>query len=86
MYIPAWVLYPDSVSIRSTWVKDKRGKIRFVPAHAHAQRLIESYLMMAGHGDDKDGPLFWPVRNNRTGELERPLNANSLYRNVVRKY
>lgn len=27
-----------------------------------------------------------PVRNNRTGELERPLNSNSLYRNIVRKY
>jgi len=67
-------------------VKSKRGKIRFVPVHAQAQRLIESYLVMAGHGDDKDGPLFRPVRNNRTGELERPLNANSLYRNVVRKY
>jgi integrase/recombinase XerD len=67
-------------------VKGKRGKIRFVPAHAQAQRLIESYLLMVGHGDDKDGPLFRPVRNNRTGELDRPLNANSLYRNVVRKY
>ena len=33
-----------------------------------------------------DGPLFRPVRNNRTGELERALNANSLYRNIVRKY
>lgn len=67
-------------------VKGKRGKIRFVPAHAQAQRLIESYLLLAGHGDDHDGPLFRPVRNNRTGELDRPLNANSLYRNVVRKY
>jgi integrase/recombinase XerD len=67
-------------------VKGKRGKIRFVPAHAKAQRLIESYLLMAGHGDDIDGPLFRPVCNNRTGELERPLNANSLYRNVVIKY
>ena len=67
-------------------VKGKRGKIRFVPAHAQAQRLIESYLLMAGHAEDKDGPLFRPVRNNRTGVLERPLNANSLYRNVVRKY
>jgi len=55
-------------------VTGKRGKIHFVPAQA--QRLIESYLVMAGHGDDKDGPLFRPVRNNRTGELERPLNAN----------
>jgi integrase/recombinase XerD len=67
-------------------VKGKRGKIRFVPAHAQAQRLIESYLLLAGHAEDNDGPLFRPVRNNRTGELERPLNANSLYRNVVRKY
>lgn len=67
-------------------VKGKRGKIRFVPAHAQAQRLIESYLLMAGHGEDKDGPLFRPVRNNRTGELERPLNANSIYRNIVKKY
>lgn len=67
-------------------VKGKRGKIRFVPAHAQAQRLIESYLLLAGHGADNDGPLFRPVRNNRTGELDRPLNTNSLYRNVVRKY
>lgn len=67
-------------------VKGKRGKIRFVPAHAQAQRLIESYLLMAGHTGNHDGPLFRPVRNNRTGDLERPLNANSLYRNVVRKY
>ncbi len=65
-------------------VKSKRGKIRFVPAHPQAQRLIEHYLLMAGHGDDKDGALFRPVRNNRTGELERPLNANSLYRNEMR--
>jgi integrase/recombinase XerD len=67
-------------------VKGKRGKIRFVLAHAQAQRLIESYLLMSGHGDDKDGPLFWPGRNNRTGEVERALNTNSTYRNIVRKY
>ncbi len=42
--------------------------------------------MMAGPVDNQDGPLFRPVRNNRTGELERPLNADSLYRNVGGKY
>src|SRR6202162_3332068 len=31
-------------------VKGKRGKIRFVPAHAMAQRLIKEYLGLAGHG------------------------------------
>lgn len=67
-------------------VKGKRDKIRYVPLHPLAQRLIDNYLAVAGHGEDNGGPLFRPVRNNRTGELERPLNPNSIYRNVVRKY
>jgi len=67
-------------------MKGKRDKARYVPLHPLAQRLIEEYLGLAGHGHDGDGPLFRPVRNNRTGELERPLNPNSIYRNVVRRY
>lgn len=67
-------------------VEGKGDKIRYVPLHPLAQRLIEQYLSLAGHSADSDGALFRPVRNNRTGELERSLNANSLYRNVVRKY
>jgi len=27
-----------------------------------------------------------PVTNNRTGDLDRPLDPNSVYRNVVQKY
>ncbi len=67
-------------------VKGKRDKIRYIPLHPQAQRLIESYLLLAGHADDLDGPLFRPVRNNKTGELEKHLNPNSIYRNIVRKY
>jgi site-specific recombinase XerD len=67
-------------------IKGKGDKIRYVPLHPLAQRLIENYLLLAGHGADGDGPLFRPVRNNRTGELERALHPNSIYRNVVRKY
>jgi site-specific recombinase XerD len=67
-------------------IKGKREKIRFVPVHALAQRLIEEYLLRSGHGNDLAGPLFRPVKNNRTGELRRFLNANSVYRNIVRKY
>lgn len=67
-------------------VKGKRGKIRFVPVHAQAQRLIDSYLLLAGHAEEMDGPVFRPVRNNRTGNIDRPLNANSIYRNVLKKY
>ncbi len=67
-------------------IKGKRDKIRFVPVHAMAQRLVEEYLQMAGHGDDITGPFFRPVKNNRTGELRRHLDPNSVYRNIVRKY
>lgn len=67
-------------------VLGKRDKIRFIPANPLAQRLIEEYLAEAGHREDLKGPLFRPVRNNRTGELDRPLNPNSIYRNILRKY
>jgi integrase/recombinase XerD len=67
-------------------VKGKRDKIRYVPLHPLAQRLIENYVLLAGHGEDLNGPIFRPVSNNRTGELARALNPNSIYRNIVRKY
>lgn len=67
--------------------QSKRDKVRFVPIHAAAQRLIEEYLALAGHGADVGGPLFRPVKNNRTAEgLDRPLDPASLYRNIVRHY
>jgi integrase/recombinase XerD len=67
-------------------VHGKRDKVRFIPVHAMAQRLIEEYLAMAGHADDASGPLFRPVTNNRTKELDRPLDPDSVYHNIVRKY
>src|SRR6202789_2174533 len=68
-------------------IKGKRDKVRFVPIHAAAQRLIEEYLALAGHGADSGGPLFRPVKNNRTAEkLDRPLDPASVYRNIVRHY
>ena len=64
----------------------KRSKIRFIPINAAAQRLLEEYLAATGHRHDTDGALFRPVRNNRTGNLDRPLDPGSVYQNVVRKY
>jgi integrase/recombinase XerD len=66
-------------------VKGKRGKVRFVPVHAMAQRLIEEYLALVGHGADTAGLVFRPVTNNRTGDLDRPLDPASVYQNIVRK-
>jgi integrase len=51
-----------------------------------AQRLIEDYLALTGHRTDMQGALFRPVKNNRTGRLDRHLDPASVYRNIVRKY
>jgi integrase/recombinase XerD len=67
-------------------IKGKRDKIRFVPMHPMAQRLIEEYLALAGHAADAAGPVFRPVTNNRTGDLDKALDGRSVYDNVVRKY
>ncbi len=67
-------------------VKGKRDKIRFVPVHALVSRLIEEYLSVAGHREFLDSALFRPVKNNRTGTLDKHLDPGSIYHNVVRKY
>jgi integrase len=41
---------------------------------------------IAGHRSDLEGALFRPVKNNRTGLLDRHLDPASVYRNIVRKY
>ena len=67
-------------------VKGKRDKVRFIPVNAAAQRLIEEYLALTGHRGDVEGALFRPVKNNRTGRLDRHLDPASIYRNIVLKY
>jgi integrase/recombinase XerD len=67
-------------------IMGKRDKIRFIPVNAAAQRTIEEYLDRAGHRTDADGALFRPVKNNRTGRLDRHLDPASIYRNIVCKY
>ncbi|MFZ1494646.1 MAG: tyrosine-type recombinase/integrase [Candidatus Competibacter denitrificans] len=67
-------------------VDGKGGKIRFLPMAPLAARLIEAYLAQAGHGEDRTGPLFRPVRNNATGTLNKPLHPTSIYHEIVRYY
>jgi integrase len=51
------------------------------PETPPSQRLIEEYLALAGHAADTGGPVFRPVTNNRTGDLDRPLVPASVYQN-----
>jgi hypothetical protein len=75
-----------SVPEISANVSFKRAKIRFVPVNAAAQRMIEDYLALTGRRNDVEGALFRPVNNNRTGRLDRHLDPDSVYQNIVRKY
>src|SRR6476661_4923225 len=37
---------------------------------------IHDDLEPAGHGDDEQGPLFRPIRNNRTGRIDKPQHRD----------
>lgn len=63
-------------------IHGKGSKVRYIPLHPAAQAAIDDYLQASGH---TSGPLFRPVRNNRTGTLERPLSTDGVYK-IVRGY
>jgi integrase/recombinase XerD len=72
-------------------VHGKRDKIRFVPVHPMALRLIGEYLERGGHGGGGEprkprlSPL--PARGEQwTGILDEHLDPGSIYRNIVMKY
>jgi site-specific recombinase XerD len=67
-------------------VEGKRDRVRYLPLHVLAQRLIRVYLDAAGHGNDLKGPLFRPVKNNRTKTLAKPLHPTSVYQDIVKRY
>jgi integrase/recombinase XerD len=66
-------------------VSGKGGKTRYLPLHPGTHALIHEYLDAAGHGEDEAGALFRPMRNNRTGRLERAITPDGIYK-LVRAY
>jgi site-specific recombinase XerD len=67
-------------------VEGKGEKVRFIAAHPLAQRLVHTYLEASKHGEDLEGPLFRPVKNNVTGVLRKPLHPTSVYQDIVKRY
>jgi len=66
-------------------VAGKGEKTRYLPLHPGTNKLIHDYLEAAGHGADEDGALFRPIRNNRTGRINKALDPDMVYR-LVRTY
>ncbi len=77
----------DRRGIKHLRVHGKGSKIRFVPAHPAALARIEEYLDAAGHKADGEGPLFRPIKNNRSGGgLGAALTPGGVYVAVVCHY
>ena len=66
-------------------VSGKGEKTRYLPLHPGTNELIHDYLEAAGHGADENGALFRPIRNNRTGRVDKALDPDMVYR-LVRGY
>ena len=78
--------YSSRQGMRHLRVEGKGEKIRYLAVHPEAQRLIHEYLEAAGHAEDLKGPLFRPLKNNRTKELNKPLHPSSVYLDIVKHY
>ncbi|HZY58841.1 MAG TPA: tyrosine-type recombinase/integrase [Candidatus Binataceae bacterium] len=66
-------------------VAGKGEKTRYLPLHPGTNELIHDYLDAAGHGEDENGALFRPLKNNRTRRLDRALTPDGVYK-LVRGY
>lgn len=66
-------------------VHGKGGKTRYIPLHPAASGWVYDYLEAAGHVDDTHGALFRPIRNNRSGDLQKSLSPDAVYK-LVRTY
>jgi integrase/recombinase XerD len=67
-------------------IRGKGDKIRYLPVNPDSQRLVTEYLEAAGHGGDKNGALFRPIKNNVTKTLKRHLDPSSIYLYIGRFY
>jgi hypothetical protein len=61
-------------------VEGKGDKTRFLPLHPGTNALIHDYLDAASHGEDENGALFRPIKNNRGKTLERALTPDAVYK------
>jgi integrase/recombinase XerD len=66
-------------------VYGKGGKVRNIPLHPGSQELLTDYLEAFGRTHDREGALFRPIRDNRTGTLERALSTDGIHK-IMRRY
>lgn len=75
----------DRRGVKHLLVQGKGNKTRYIPIHPDTIEAIHDYLAQVGHSEDRDGALFRPFRNNRTGNIVKALSTNSIWQ-IVREY
>ncbi len=66
-------------------VHGKRDKIRYIPIHPAALRLIDAYRAMDCRLEEAETPLFRPLKNNSTRIMNKGISSTSVY-NIVKHY
>ena len=64
-------------------VHGKGDKIRYVPLHPATAEHIDAYQQATGHGTDRDGALFRPVKNNVHGDSQASITADGVYKMLM---
>jgi integrase/recombinase XerD len=64
----------------------KGGKKGSLAIHPQAAQRIRNYLEVAGHGNDSEGPLFRPVKENRKHQASRRHVYPGAIDRILRKY
>jgi integrase/recombinase XerD len=64
----------------------KGGKKGSLAIHPQVAQRIRDYLAQAGHGDDSEGPLFRPVKDNLKGQTSRRHLYLGAIDRILRKY
>ena len=67
-------------------VQGKGSKLRYIPTHPNTLRLVDEYLLAAGHRQELDGPLFRQVRGLQAGQMASALTPGGVYSEVVVRY
>jgi site-specific recombinase XerD len=61
-------------------VHGKGSKVRYLPLHPGTAERIDAYLQAAGHGADKHGALFRPVKNNQHQNGRASITPDGVYK------
>jgi len=60
-------------------LRGKGNVERFVVLNPKVNRALNHYLLITGKSLSKDQVLFSPIRNNRSKELQKPLDPSMIY-------